>query len=60
LSDQLFHNPRVDAVIGVINASTQLWPTLVEIAYFQKCRSGLAETLVASTTGQTLSKMVQE
>src|SRR5258708_9190912 len=38
----------VDDVVGVIKASIQLWPTLVEIAYFQKRRSGLAETLVAN------------
>jgi len=35
-------------LIGVINASTQFWPTLVEIAYFQKRRSGLAETVVSN------------
>jgi hypothetical protein len=38
----------VDDVVGVIKASIQLWPTLVEIAYFQKRRSGLSETLVAN------------
>jgi hypothetical protein len=38
----------VDDVVGVIKASIQLWPTLVEIAYFEKRRSGLAETLVAN------------
>jgi len=38
----------VDDVIGVIKASIQLWPTLVEIAYFQKRRCGLPETLVAN------------
>src|SRR5579871_3237784 len=31
----------VDDVIGVIKASIQLWPTLVEIAYFEKRRNGL-------------------
>jgi hypothetical protein len=36
----------VDDVIGVIKASIQLWPTLVEIAYFQKRRGGLPETRV--------------
>ena len=35
-------------VIGVIKASIQLWPTLVEIAYFHKQRNGLTETLVAN------------
>jgi hypothetical protein len=38
----------VDDVIGVIKASAQLWPTLVEIAYFQKRRNGLAETVVSN------------
>jgi hypothetical protein len=38
----------VDDVVGVIKASIQLWPTLVEIAYFQKRRNGLTETLVAN------------
>ncbi len=38
----------VDDVVGVIKASIQLWPTLVEIAYFEKCRSGLSETRVAN------------
>ena len=36
----------VDDVVGVIKASIQLWPTLVEIAYFQKRRGGLPETRV--------------
>jgi hypothetical protein len=36
----------VDDVIGVIKASIQLWPTLVEIAYFEKRRNGLPKTLV--------------
>jgi hypothetical protein len=38
----------VDDAIGVIKASIQLWPTLVEIAYFQRRRGGLTETLVAN------------
>jgi hypothetical protein len=33
----------VDDVIGVIKGSIELWPTLVEIAYFQKCRYGLPQ-----------------
>ena len=36
----------IDDVIGVIKASIQIWPTLVEIAYFQKRRGGLPETRV--------------
>jgi hypothetical protein len=28
-------------VVGIIKASIQLWPTLVEIAYFEKRRNGL-------------------
>jgi hypothetical protein len=31
----------VDDVVGIIKASIQLWPTLVEIAYFEKRRNGL-------------------
>ena len=31
----------VDDAIGVIKASIELWPTLVEICYFQKIRHGL-------------------
>jgi hypothetical protein len=38
----------VDDVIGVIKASIQLWPTLIEIAYFQKRRGGLPETKVSN------------
>jgi hypothetical protein len=38
----------VDDVIGVIKASIQLWPTLVEIAYFEKRRNGLPKTLVGN------------
>lgn len=33
----------VDDVVSVIKSSIQLWPTLVEIAYFQKQRSGLPQ-----------------
>jgi hypothetical protein len=36
----------VDDVIGVIKGSIELWPTLVEIAYFQKCRYGLPQLRV--------------
>ena len=31
----------VDDVVSVIRASIELWPTLVEICYFQKVRNGL-------------------
>lgn len=31
----------VDDVIGIIRGSIQLWPTLVEICYFEKSRRGL-------------------
>ncbi len=31
----------VDDAVGVIRASLELWPTLVEICYFQKTRHGL-------------------
>jgi hypothetical protein len=36
----------VDDVVGVIKASIQLWPSLIEIVYFQKNRSGLPELKV--------------
>jgi hypothetical protein len=36
----------VDDVVGIIKSSMQLWPTLVEITYFQKRRGGLPQTRV--------------
>ncbi len=36
----------VDDVIGAIKGSIELWPTLVEIAYFQKNRQGLPQIRV--------------
>jgi hypothetical protein len=36
----------VDDVISVIKAAIELWPTLVEICYFQKERHGLPQTRV--------------
>jgi hypothetical protein len=36
----------VDDVISVIKGSIELWPTLVEIAYFQKNRTGLPQIRV--------------
>jgi hypothetical protein len=36
----------VDDVVSVIKGSLQLWPTLVEICYFQKGRKGLPRTKV--------------
>jgi len=36
----------VDDVISVIKSSVALWPTLVEISYFQKCRQGLPQLRV--------------
>ena len=38
----------VDDVIGVIKGSIELWPTLVEICYFQKVRKGLPQLRVAN------------
>ena len=38
----------VDDVISVIKASIELWPTLVEISYFQKGRRGLPMRRVAN------------
>jgi hypothetical protein len=36
----------VDDVVSVIKGSIELWPTLVEICYFQKGRRGLPQLLV--------------
>jgi hypothetical protein len=36
----------VDDAVSVIKGSIQLWPTLVEIAYFEKRRNGLPKTRV--------------
>jgi hypothetical protein len=36
----------VDDVVSVIRGSIELWPTLVEICYFQKDRKGLPQTKV--------------
>ena len=36
----------VDDVVSVIKGSIELWPTLVEICYFQKGRNGLPQVRV--------------
>jgi hypothetical protein len=36
----------VDDVVSVIKGSIELWPTLIEICYFQKARAGLPQVLV--------------
>ena len=36
----------VDDVITVIKGSIELWPSLVEICYFHKCRNGLPQSRV--------------
>jgi hypothetical protein len=36
----------VDDVVSVIKGSVELWPTLVETCYFQKCRKGLPQIRV--------------
>src|SRR5262249_36599966 len=38
----------VDDVNTVIQGSIELWPTLVEIAFFEKSRHGLPQTRVAN------------
>ncbi|HVY32282.1 MAG TPA: hypothetical protein VHB79_37350 [Polyangiaceae bacterium] len=38
----------VDDVLSVIRGSMELWPTLVEIAFFEKARHGLPELRVAN------------
>ena len=36
----------VDDVISVVKGSIELWPTLVEIVYFQKVRHGLPQLAI--------------
>ena len=36
----------VDDVVNVIKGSIELWPTLIEICYFQKDRKGLPQVRV--------------
>jgi hypothetical protein len=38
----------VDDVVTVIKGSMELWPTLVEISYFQKNRRGLPTVRVGN------------
>ena len=38
----------VDDVLTVVRGSMELWPTLVEIAFFEKARRGLPELRVAN------------
>lgn len=38
----------VDDVVSVIKGSIELWPTLIEICYFQKARQGLPEVRVGN------------
>jgi hypothetical protein len=38
----------VDDVVSVIKGSIELWPTLVEICYFQKNRKGLPQVRIGS------------
>lgn len=45
----------VDDVIGVIKASIQLWPALIEICYFQKNRKGLPMRRVNSRRTSTVA-----
>src|SRR5262249_30311787 len=42
----------VTDVVGIIKSSIHLWPTLIEIVYFQKRRGGLPETRVANQRKQ--------
>jgi hypothetical protein len=48
----------VDDVIDVIRASIQLWPTLVEICYFQKSRRGLPSLRVRNRSRQVQDRAV--
>jgi hypothetical protein len=38
----------VDDVVGVIEASVELWPTLVDIDYLETHRHGLPKTRVSN------------
>ena len=49
----------VDDVISVIKASVALWPTLIEISYFQKCRQGLPQLRVQNGKRAAASEMIQ-
>ena len=42
----------VNDVVGIIKSSIHLWPTLIEIVYFQKRRGGLPQTRVANQRKQ--------
>jgi hypothetical protein len=42
----------VDDVVSVIKGSIELWPTLVEISYFQKDRKGLPQVRVKNQKKQ--------
>ncbi len=44
----------VDEAIGVIRASIELWPTLVEICYFQKTRTGLPMRRIGGGSGRAM------
>jgi len=46
----------VDDVISVIKGSIELWPTLVEVCYFQKDRKGLPKTKVRNQKKMTSSR----
>jgi hypothetical protein len=48
----------VDDVIDVIRASIQLWPTLVEICYFQRSRRGLPSIRVRNHNKQVQDRAV--
>jgi hypothetical protein len=48
----------VGDVVDVIRSSIQLWPTLVEICYFQKSRRGLPSTRVRNRSKQVQDRAV--
>jgi hypothetical protein len=47
----------VDDVVSVIKGTIELWPTLVEICYFQKGRKGLPMTRVRNQRRHALAKV---
>ena len=50
----------VDDVVSVIKGSIELWPTLVEICYFQKDRKGLPQVRVKNKKRRAARKARQE
>jgi hypothetical protein len=46
----------VDDVVGLIKAAIELWPTLVEICYFEKNRRGLPQVRIGRSVKGTMAR----